>query len=186
MKLFVLLIAGLLISVNTSALKNTKVLYLVRHAKSSDADSTLQDFDRPLNDRGFRDAPEMGKFLKKIGAMPEVIISSPSKRTTQTIELITDEIEFDFSKIIWDHTIYRCSQAALLNSITSLSDTINSAMFVGHNPSITQIANLLQKDTVFNEIPTCGIVAIEFEESTWKTIAKAKSKLLFFKRPERN
>jgi phosphohistidine phosphatase len=167
-------------------MKNSKILYLVRHAKSSDADSTLTDFDRPLNDRGFKNAPQMGKYLRTVGCHPDVIVSSPSVRTTQTIELIAKEIEFDFSKIIWDETIYRCNQDALLRSINSLPDSVRIAMFVGHNPSITQLANMLQKDTVFDEVPTCGVVAIEFLDPSWQNITKAKSRLLFFKRPENN
>lgn len=186
MKLIFLLLSTLIVFSDASAMKNSKIIYLVRHAKSSDADPSLQDFDRPLNDRGFGDAPHMGKYLKQKNVTPDVIISSPSKRTTQTIELISKEIDFDFNQIVWDSSIYRCSSESLLKSIHSLNDSINTAMFVGHNPSITQIANLLQKDTVIDEVPTCGVVAIEFFVTSWKNVEKAKSRLIFFKRPARN
>ena len=87
---------------NISFAKNSdyKTLYLLRHAKSSWEDSTMLDINRPLNDRGFTDAPNMGKRLHKMGISPEIIIASPSKRTTQTIELVCKEINFDFSKVV--------------------------------------------------------------------------------------
>lgn len=163
-----------------------KILYLVRHAKSSDADPTLQDFDRPLNERGFADAPEMGKRLKKLGILPDLIVSSPSKRTTQTIELLSAELGYKFEEIQWDSTIYRCSQEALLKAIKNTPNHIASAMFVGHNPSMTQIANLFQTDSVFQEVPTCGVVAIRFETNSWQNISKENAKLIFFERPRRN
>ncbi len=162
---------------------NYKTLYLVRHAKSSDADPTLVDFDRPLNDRGFGDAPEMGKRLKKLNVLIDLIVASPSKRTTQTIELISKKINYAFNQIQWDSTIYRCTYGNLLESINSLDNRIQSAMFVGHNPSITQVANYLQKDTTFEEVPTCGVVAIQFATSDWKTIGSKNADFLFFERP---
>ncbi|MBI3135294.1 MAG: histidine phosphatase family protein [Bacteroidetes bacterium] len=170
----------------TSDKSATKTLYLVRHAKSSDSDPSLQDFDRPLSDRGFGDAPAMGKRLKKLNVTVDVIVASPSKRTTQTIELICREIDYNFDKIQWDSTIYRCTAETLLRAINNLDNTISSAMFVGHNPAITQTANFLQQDTTFEEVPTCGVVAIRFETADWKTIGSKNATLIFFERPKRN
>lgn len=176
---FSILLAGFAADTETT----TKTLYLLRHAKSSDADPTLKDFDRPLNDRGFGDAPEMGKRLKNINVRVDIIVASPSKRTTQTIELISKEIDYAFDKIQWDSTIYRCSSNALLKSINNLDNSIQSAMFVGHNPSITQLANFLQKDTTFEEVPTCGVVAIHFLTNDWKAIGSKNAEFIFFERP---
>ena len=170
----------------TDETSSSKILYLVRHAKSSDADSSLQDFDRPLNDRGFSNAPEMGKRLHKQGIQVDLIVASPSKRTTQTIELIAKEIKYDFEKIQWDSTIYRCTANALLQSINRVDDAINSVMFVGHNPSITQMANFLQTDSTFSEVPTGGVVAIRFQTSDWESVSSKNAQLLFFMRPDRN
>lgn len=163
-----------------------KTLYLLRHAKSSWQDSTLADFDRPLNDRGFNDAPTMGKRLHKMGILPDIIISSPSKRTTQTIELVCKEIDFDFAKIIWDSTIYHCPDKAMLDAILAIDDKFKSAMIVGHNYTITNLANKFQADTNITEVPTCGLVAIQFETNSWSQINSIKGKLLFFEYPKKN
>ena len=159
-------------------------LYLVRHAKSDQSNAgTMPDFDRPLSDRGFRDAPAMGRRLKKIGVFPDVIIASPSMRTTQTIQLISEEIKFDFNAVQWDSTIYRCTNEDMLDAITNITAGIESAMIVGHNPTITNLANLFQDDTTFEEVPTCGVVALKFETTSWANVRTMKAKLLFFERP---
>lgn len=165
---------------------NHLVLYLLRHAKSSDADPSLQDFDRPLNDRGFADAPKMGKFLKKSGIKVDLVVASPSVRTTQTIQLIAPELSYAPEAIQWDSTIYRCSSTVLLRAIKNVTNNHRSVLFVGHNPAITQVANELQKDTAFQEVPTCGIVAIQFDTKEWSKISASNGKLLFFERPARN
>jgi len=162
-----------------------KTLYLVRHAKSSFADSTLTDFDRPLNERGFSNAPEMGKRLHKLSVAPDIIISSPSKRTTQTIEFICKEIKFDINNVVWDSTIYHCSDKAMLDAIMNIRDEFKSAMIVGHNYTITNLANKFQSDTIIEEVPTCGVVAIQFEIAHWKDVKNKKGKLLFFEYPKK-
>jgi len=169
-----------------SKVNDFKTLYLVRHAKSSWEDSTLADFDRPLNERGYKDAPDMGKRLAKYGVDPDIIISSPSKRTTQTIEFICKEINFDFSKVIWDSTLFHCSDDDMLKAIFAIDNKFKSAMIVGHNYTITNLANLFQSDTTIAEVPTGGVVAVQFETNSWKEVNLKKGKLLFFEYPKKN
>ena len=145
----------------------------------------MLDIDRPLNERGFADAPNMGKRLHKMGIFPDVIIASPSKRTTQTIELVCKEIKFDFSTIVWDSTIYRCADEDMMKAILNINDQFKSAMIVGHNNTITNLANKFQADTTIEEVPTCGIVAIQFETTQWSQINSKKGKLLFFEYPKK-
>jgi phosphohistidine phosphatase len=165
---------------------NSITLYLVRHAKSDQSNAgNMPDFDRPLSDRGFADAPAMGKKLKKIGVLPDIIIASPSTRTTQTLSLICDQIKFDFDAVKWDSTIYRCSDEDMLNAITTIRTGTGSAMIVGHNPTITNLANRFQDDTTFEEIPTCGVVALQFETGNWADVRTHKAKLLFFDYPKK-
>jgi len=82
-----------------------KKLYLIRHAKSSWEDITLDDFERPLNKRGEKDAPMMGKLLNKKNITADIIISSPSKRTKQTVKLITQQLQSTL-KIIYNDNLY--------------------------------------------------------------------------------
>jgi phosphohistidine phosphatase len=161
-------------------------LYLVRHAKSDQSDAgSIPDFDRPLSERGFTDAPAMGKKLQKIGVFPDIVIASPSVRTTQTIGLIAKEIDFDYNTIKWDSTIYRCTNEDMLTAITNIAMGTKSAMIVGHNPTITNLANMFQDDTTFEEVPTCGVVAFQFKTMNWADVRTKKAKLLFFEYPKK-
>jgi len=164
--------------------EDKRILYLVRHAKSSWDDARLKDIDRPLNKRGFRDAPNMGKRLYEAGVQVQMILSSPAKRAYTTASLIACEIEYDSRKIIIDDDIYEATTRDLLNIIHELDDTLISVMLVGHNPGFTALANYLTKE-YFDNVPTSGIVAISFS-SSWNQIGRNSGKLIFFDYPKKN
>ena len=180
----IILVAILLIStVNTASA--VKTLYLVRHAKSSHDDPTLKDFDRPLAERGHKDAPKVGKRLKKAGVQIDHVLSSPSKRTKQTSKYICDELGYDYAKVEWEQSIYRCSSTALRIAISKVDDQYSSLMVFGHNPATTSNANFFQSDTTFDNVPTTGTVAIEFDIDSWADVVNTKGKFLFFEYPKR-
>ncbi len=160
-----------------------KTLYLVRHAKSSWKDSSLDDIERPLNKRGKRDAPFMGELLKEKGINPELIISSSAKRASKTAQAIAEQIGYPKKDIIFDEEIYEASSRELIDYIKQLDDKFNSVMLFGHNPGFTMLNNYLSKKYIDN-IPTCGIVALEFNNS-WKDIGKNSAKYLFFDYPKK-
>ena len=112
----------------------TKTLYLVRHAKS-DWSTGEADFERPLNKRGRRDAPDMGQRLKENGALPEIICCSPARRASQTLELLDLGINACF-----DGNIYEATVGDLLGIVQNLPDNAQSAMLIGHNPAMTWLA----------------------------------------------
>ncbi|MBN2783463.1 MAG: histidine phosphatase family protein, partial [Pontiellaceae bacterium] len=89
-----------------------KLLYLVRHAKSSWADMGMRDFDRPLNKRGLRDAPEMGRRLRKLEAAPSIVLCSPALRTRQTSELLLREMQVSTDCVLFESSIYEASTTA--------------------------------------------------------------------------
>jgi phosphohistidine phosphatase len=163
----------------------TKRLFLVRHAKSSHEDPTLKDFDRPLNERGKRDAPAMGSRLKNLGVVVDRIISSPSRRTRQTAKLMLERMAISLEKVNWEQAIYRCASSTLRERVREIGDGFDNVMIFGHNPSITSAANFFQKDTVLENVPTTGVVAIEFNIGSWTELDSVKGKLLFFERPKR-
>ncbi len=165
--------------------KVIKRLYLVRHAKSSHEDITLMDFDRPLNERGKRDAPLMGARLHQLGVRVDHILSSPSRRTRQTAKFLCEKLHLDFEKIDWDQEVYACSSRTLQQRIRAVDHKFNNIMVFGHNPSMTAAANFFQKDTLFENVPTTGVVAIEFEIASWAELDSVKGKLLFFERPKK-
>lgn len=158
-----------------------KKLYLIRHAKSSWEDITLDDFERPLNKRGEKDAPFMGKFLYKKNITADIIISSPSKRTKQTVEFINHELQFTL-EIIYDENIYETTLDGLENVIQNIDNKYESVYLFGHNPSLN---SFVKKYININEnIPTCGVVGIEFDCSNWNTISPKNAKKLFFEYPK--
>jgi phosphohistidine phosphatase len=160
-----------------------KTLYLVRHAKSSWKDSSLDDIERPLNKRGKRDAPFMGEVLKEKVAIPDVVFSSPAKRASKTAQIISELIGYQKKDILYAEEIYEASSRELVDFIKSLDNKYSSVMIFGHNPGFTMLNNFLSKKYIDN-IPTCGIVALEFNNS-WKEIEKNSAKMLFFDYPKR-
>ena len=164
-----------------------KSLLLVRHAKSSWDQPGLSDFDRPLNDRGKRDAPAMGKRLKERGIQPALILSSPAKRAVSTSKRLADAMGHDRTKIKADPTLYHADEEDILTVVRGLERKLTSVMIVGHNPGLTDFVNSLNRnqEPVILNIPTCGIVAFSFPIDEWKTIALGTGKFDFFDFPKR-
>lgn len=161
-----------------------KTLYVMRHAKSSWADPLLPDFDRPLNERGKADAPEMGKRLKKKGIHPDLIISSPARRAFKTAQKVAKAIDYPKNKILTDKMLYLAGASAILAVVKETADTVNSLMIFGHNPGWTDFVNEMTGSHIDN-IPTAGIAAIQFDVNSWEDIGKNKGKLLLFDYPKR-
>ena len=161
-----------------------KRLYLIRHAKSSWKNPDLPDLDRPLNKRGERDAPFMGKRLKKSKIRPDLIISSPAKRALKTARIIAKEIGYPKDKIMIKDSLYASSVSTIVNIIQYLDESIAEAMLVGHNPDFTSLANYLTNYGVDN-IPTCGIFCVDFDIKLWKEVDQGKGILNFFDYPKK-
>jgi len=164
-----------------------KKLFIIRHAKSSWDDPELDDFDRPLNKRGQKDAPRMGKRLKEKRITPDIMLSSPAERALATCIAIAKVLEFDKSKIKTDRKLYHASEDEILNIIRNLKDSPRDseevALIFGHNPGLTEFANTLLNQTIDN-IPTCGIVAAELPVERWQDVTFGCGKMLFFDFPK--
>ena len=160
-----------------------KHLYLIRHAKSSWADPNLNDFDRPLNKRGKRDAPFMGKRLKEASVLPQIIISSPAKRARKTARAIAAEIGYSKKKIHFAEEMYTFDMSGILSTIKKLDEDIASLGLVGHNYAITECAEYLTA-RMFGNIPTAGIAAIEISDTRWCDVGYSCGRLLFFDYPK--
>ncbi len=162
-----------------------KRLYLVRHAKSSWKQSGLSDLDRPLNKRGKGDAPLMGQRLKKYAVCPDFMLSSPAKRALKTAKIIAEEIGYSKKGVVVHETLYVHGTRAILNVIRSVDDAHESLMIVGHNPDLTELAELLS-DYHVNNIPTCGIFCIDFNASSWQDVDVDKGLFTFFDYPKKH
>jgi phosphohistidine phosphatase len=160
-------------------------LTLVRHAKSSWGDPGLDDFMRPLNDRGRRDAPEMGRRLREGGLQPALIVSSPAKRAIKTAWIIAGALYVSEADILGAAVIYEAAADELLKLIRHLPEDRRDVMLVGHNPGLTDLANLLLQSGIDN-IPTCGVVRLAFSARRWRDINSDCASLLLFDYPKKN
>ena len=162
-----------------------KTIYLVRHAKSSWKYPNLDDFERPLNKRGRKNAPFMGTILKKLKVAPELILSSPANRASMTARVIADKIGYPLENIHYSESIYEFSANALIDVIVELDNGVNKAMLVGHNPALTELANYIG-DTPISNIPTSGIFCAELNIPSWAKISDRCGKLIFFEYPKKH
>lgn len=160
-------------------------LYLIRHAKSSWAAPGLRDFDRPLNSRGKLDAPFMGKRLAGYGICPQLILASPAKRTRKTAQYIAEAVHYPTAEIVFSEAIYEAGVADLLQVIAQSPVDAGVLFLVGHNYAITDLAENLTGQNLGN-IPTCGVVGIEFSAQSWADIIPGLGRLLFFDYPKKH
>lgn len=166
-------------------LKPNRVLYLVRHAKSSRKDPTLSDLARPLNKRGKDDAPRMGKRLKDKSAYPGLIITSPANRAHRTAALIASELDYPVADITVDEKIYGALPSELISLLRDLDNQYAQVMLVGHNPEMTDLVNHLAGYCTDN-LPTCGIATLEFATDAWHDVESVAVKLLDLDFPKRS
>jgi phosphohistidine phosphatase len=159
-----------------------KNLILIRHAKSSWDDASLSDKERTLNKRGKRDAPQMGLLLKEKGLLPDAILASPAKRAHKTAKLIAAELDYPKKRIDLHDEIYEHGLAALVDLIAEFKDDWSRVFLVGHNPELTDLANRLTGASIEN-VPTCGMVSVEFDSATWRDCVREGGRLAWFERP---
>jgi len=162
-----------------------KTLYLVRHAKSSWKYPDLDDFERPLNKRGRKNAPFMGKVLKKLKVAPDLVLSSPANRAAMTARIIAASINYPLENIRYNEAIYEFNENALIHVVKQIDDAVNKAMVVGHNPAINGMANYIADQSRSN-IPTCGVFCVELDISSWTKISEHCGKLKFFEFPKKH
>jgi phosphohistidine phosphatase len=161
-----------------------KRLTLVRHAKSSWKDPELTDFDRPLNKRGKQDAPLMGERLAALEQRPELLVSSPAKRASKTARLIARELKIPDEQLIFKPEIYEAEPDALLEVVRGLDDRWEHVLLVGHNPGLTDLGNLLA-DCGIENIPTCGVLCLDFDAEGWQSLGPKSGILVFYDYPKK-
>ncbi|MCS7074215.1 MAG: histidine phosphatase family protein [Bacteroidia bacterium] len=159
-----------------------KILYLIRHAKSSWDNPLLSDFERPLNERGLRDAPIMGKRLAEKNIYPDLLISSPAVRTLTTARLLAAEIQYPGDKILEIKELYDASLTTFLRVLENLPDEYREVMIVAHNPTVSNVCMYLCHFQV--ELPTCAIVKISFPFFSWKMLSAGTGLLEWYDTPK--
>jgi phosphohistidine phosphatase len=160
-----------------------KTLLLIRHAKSSWSDFSIKDFDRPLNDRGKKDAPVMAKRMLDKGVAIDAFISSPALRAKKTAEAFAKAYKAQKESILFFEKLYLAGPSAFFDVITNASDTFENVAVFSHNQGITDFANLLT-DVKMDELPTCGIFAVRSAANQWAEFQESTKEFWFFTSPK--
>jgi phosphohistidine phosphatase len=160
-----------------------RTLVLIRHAKSSWANPLQSDFDRPLNERGKEEAPEMGIQLKKRKLFPDLIISSTAVRTRQTSRHIAEQIGYEPDNIKWEEKLYHCIPSVFEEVINEIDESVKTVFIVAHNPGITEFVNQLSPDFKIDNMPTCGVVATYIKDAEWNNFFAAEHQVFLFEYP---
>ncbi|MCI0511923.1 histidine phosphatase family protein [candidate division KSB1 bacterium] len=159
-----------------------KTLYLFRHARAVRATIGVVDQERMLEDRGKNDALKMGQRLKSHQALPQLIISSPVTRAVESAQLLAQTIAYPIENIKLDQTIYDENPKKVIEMIRQFDDQYRSALIVGHNPVLEDVVHYFYKKFAEN-IPTAGVVALDFDVQSWQDLQKNHGKLQFFDFP---
>lgn len=153
-----------------------KQLCLIRHAKSDWGTEFLEDIHRPLNQRGYDDAYRLSQLAHEL-PQPDKVICSSSVRTYSTALILSKGLQFDIQSMEINPELYLASMEKILRIIASQDDKIKTLYLVGHNPGTTDLFNKLSEDFIDN-VPTCGILLIEFPIKSWKEISKTSGKTI--------
>ncbi len=155
-----------------------KTVYIVRHAKSSWENLNLSDHDRPLNPVGIKKTKKIIDFLKNKKTVTDLIISSSAVRAFKTAEIIADGIGYPIQAIVKNTNLYQANEDDIFNELFSINDSINSVMIIAHNPTLTDFVNNFTVPQIDN-LPTTGIVRIDFDTGSWLNIETVKFKVKF-------
>jgi len=166
-----------------SNFKGMKTLILVRHAKSSHSLGMTNDFDRPLNDRGFREASEMGKKLFKKNIRIDQFVSSPANRAKATAELFVAEYDRKQKEIHFVPALYHADPDIFYEVVSKLDDAFDHVALFSHNPGITDFASTLTTAHI-SHMPTSSVFAVTTPIKSWKDFPTAEKSFLFFYKPE--
>lgn len=159
-------------------------LTLLRHAKSSWDDPELEDFDRPLNPRGLRNLPDMGRRLARRDDRPGLVVASPALRALSTARGIAREIGYRDDRIVEVPALYMAGPDTILGVIRGLPDDCRHAMLVGHNPGFTDFANTLAGVRVDN-LPTASMLCVDFPAESWADVAPGDARFVYFDYPRK-
>lgn len=160
-----------------------KRILVIRHAKSSWDDPAQSDFDRPLNERGKHDAPQMAQRLLAKSIDIDAFISSPAKRARKTAALFAAEYNYDKEKIILIPELYHASPANFFEAIAQASANANTIALFSHNPGITEFVNMLTEVRI-DDMPTCAIFGAQVAIQNWADFKEAPKTFWFFDYPK--
>lgn len=160
-----------------------KHLLIVRHAKSSWDDPSQSDFDRPLNERGKRDSPQMARRLLAKSITIDAFLSSPAKRAHKTAALFAAEYNYDKENILLIPELYHAAPANFFQVIAHAPAAANTLAVFSHNPGITEFVNMLTEVRI-DDMPTCAIFGVQIVTQSWTHFQEAPKTFWFFDYPK--
>ena len=158
-----------------------RILYLLRHAKSSWKADSLKDFDRPLKGRGREAAEHMGKKLASEKLQDAVLICSPAARTRETAQIVLKHSRLRMDQR-FDERIYEASLRDLLQVVSEIPDDKPTAMMIGHNPGFEELLAFLTGEA--RRMPTCALAKIKLRAASWKDVKAGEGSLAMFVTPK--
>lgn len=158
-----------------------KTLLLLRHAKSSRKDNGVRDFDRPLNQRGLKAAPSIGRSIRKRKLQPDLVLSSPAERARQTTQLVFEAAGLK-TEVRFDERIYEATGARLFEIVGQIEEDANVAMLVGHNPGLEELLEALTGKA--HNLPTAALACIELNIEKWNKVRAGGGQLEWLVKPK--
>jgi len=155
-----------------------KKITIIRHAKSS-WEYNVIDHERPLNKRGLSDSLLIGNKLKSLNFSPELVLVSDALRTKLTSDIILSNLNIDKNRVEYSLLLYDFYGRDLIKTIKTCDNSIKDLMLFGHNHAITNFVNTFGNKYVEN-VPTCGVVVIEFKQLNWKNISNGNTIFTLF------
>jgi phosphohistidine phosphatase len=160
-----------------------KQLYLLRHAQTLEKRQDEKDIERMLTPIGFQNANRMGMNLKNKKVQPDIIICSAATRTQQTAESIAEHVFYDANKVHINSEVYDASIRTLLTVVNNLKEEWKTVVLIGHNPSISYLAEYMTGEAVGN-MSTCGLVHIDFNLDSWQEVSEGNGEFKFYEYPD--
>jgi phosphohistidine phosphatase len=165
-------------------------LLLLRHAKSSWTDSSLDDADRPLTKRGKQAAKAMGREIAALGLAPDLGLCSPAKRARESWKIVSEELK-TAPRMLVDDAIYDFGNGGrVLSVIKTRGNSANTLLVIGHNPSLERLAQRLAaagckktRARLGQKFPTAALAVIGFDAISWENIEDGTGELIHFIRP---
>ncbi|MFO1351432.1 MAG: histidine phosphatase family protein [Gammaproteobacteria bacterium] len=162
----------------------SRQLLIMRHAKSDKDSGAITDFARPLNKRGLKTAPKMGRWLHDQGLQPDHVVSSPAERAKHTALLVCAELGIAPTAIHWERNIYDADLAMLLDVLAKRPQSAQRVLLVGHNPGLEDLTRYLSAagDPSDKRLATAAIAQFEMPDD-WRALAKGSGRLLAIHQP---
>lgn len=156
----------------------------MRHAKSTWIEDSLNDFDRPLNERGMKDAPRMGRYLKELDIVPDHIICSPALRAKQTILKVSEELDLESEKIIWDEDLYFRGSTSYIHALKRVNGKSSVILITGHFPMVSDVVSTLIGRELTEHFSTAAIACVEVNIENWDDLDEGMCEFKWMVKPK--